>query len=393
MNILLLAHEKNLGGASKSLVTLAGELQERGHNVLVVTPFRSGQVYNELKKRNIPMKQIFFTWWVFSEDWSIIYKLAFRIFYFLEWIPVWRLVKLVRKKKIQIIHSNSSVIDVGVRAAQKAEVPHVWHYREFRDFYHFQYISGQKKSKEFMRKMPGTAVFISKNLCDYYKAEIPEKKRRVVYNGIPQQFLYKKYMGENEKSGDTVRFLTAGNFHRNKRQDLAIKACGILYKKGYRNFKLYIAGAVANMEESRKYESELRELAQKAAPDFIEFIGYVSDMITMRKNTDVELVCSDLEAFGRVTVEAMMSSNPVIASDSGANPELVIDSENGYLFAAGDEQQLAEKMQKFLDCPELMYSMGKRAYEYAAREFPSAANTKHMLELYEELIQGGTDKI
>ncbi len=34
------------------------------------------------------------------------------------------------------------------------------------------------------------------------------------------------------------------------------------------------------------------------------------------RKTDVELVCSKGEAFGRVTIEAMMAGNPVIGSDT-----------------------------------------------------------------------------
>ena len=37
------------------------------------------------------------------------------------------------------------------------------------------------------------------------------------------------------------------------------------------------------------------------------------------------MVCSNREAFGRVTVEAMFAGNPVLAADSGANTELVQD--------------------------------------------------------------------
>ena len=53
MNILLVAHERNLGGASKSLVTLATELRNRGHKIIVVLPFRSGQVYQKLTRLQI----------------------------------------------------------------------------------------------------------------------------------------------------------------------------------------------------------------------------------------------------------------------------------------------------------------------------------------------------
>ena len=58
MNILFVAHERNLGGASKSLVTLAEEMQKKGNKVVVVLPFKSGQVYSKLKCSGIPVYKI-----------------------------------------------------------------------------------------------------------------------------------------------------------------------------------------------------------------------------------------------------------------------------------------------------------------------------------------------
>jgi glycosyltransferase involved in cell wall biosynthesis len=44
---------------------------------------------------------------------------------------------------------------------------------------------------------------------------------------------------------------------------------------------------------------------------------------------NIGLMCSRDEAFGRVTIEFMLHKMPVIASNSGANPELVINRING----------------------------------------------------------------
>ena len=63
------------------------------------------------------------------------------------------------------------------------------------------------------------------------------------------------------------------------------------------------------------------------------------------------MVCSNREAFGRVTVEAMFAGNPVLAADSGANIELVQDKKNGRIYKNKDLVDLAEKMQWFIDEP------------------------------------------
>lgn len=393
MRVLFVAHERNLGGASKSLVTLASELKEDGNEISVVIPFKSGQVYRELKQRQIPVHRIFFGWWMMPSDWNLFFRAAFRGLYLTEKIAAARIASLAKKQRVQVIHSNSSAIDVGAIAAGKAGLPHVWHFREFGDLdYRLDYLKGREKSCGFVREVPGKVVFISKNLRQYYEKEIPNNKCLVIYNGISEQFLNDKYGAAGNRDlrierNRPVVFLISGNLHRNKRQDIAIEACRILYERGHRDFRLVVAGAASGMADSREYERQLQKKAEEQLSGMVEFTGYVTDMKALRERTDVELVCSSREAFGRVTVEAMMSSNPVIGSDTGANPELIEPGRNGLLFREGDAGELAERMLVYMDHPELIRTMGAYAYTYAAGRFPSSTNTKRVESLYRELIE------
>ncbi len=383
MNILLVAHERNLGGGSKSLVTLATELRNKGHKIIVVLPFRSGQVYQKMTELQIPVYIVFFGWWMMPSYWNPVLKMIFRILYATEPFPVTKIVKIAKKEKIQIIHSNSSAIDVGARAARKAGLPHVWHFREFGDAdFQLEYLKGRLKSCRFVADTAGKVVFISRNLRDYYRAEIADELCRVIYNGISKDFLYQKiYMRPKSK----IIFLIAGNLHRNKRQDLALQAAGILRKRGYDNFELWIAGAASAMRDSQKYEEELRESAGRNLGSCCKFLGFVSDMGKLRQETDIELVCSNREAFGRVTVEAMMAGNPVIGTDTGANPELIEDQKLGRLFRNGDAEDLADKMQWFLDDLESIEKCGREAYSFARDSFSSELNTENIEKLYQEI--------
>ncbi|MDE6625209.1 MAG: glycosyltransferase family 4 protein [Lachnospiraceae bacterium] len=384
MNILLVAHERNLGGASKSLVTLADELRKKGNKVVVVIPFKAGQVYAKLKELQIPVHKIFFGWWMMPSYWNPILKCAFRMLYATERIPAVRIARLARKENIQIIHSNSSAIDVGALAAEMAKLPHVWHFREFGDMdYQLEYLKGRKKSCQFVSQVKGKAVFISNNLRDYYREEIADEECTVIYNGISEDFLCPK---EYKKNTSKVVFLISGNLHRNKGQDTALKAVKILKDKGFDRFELWIAGQASAMSDSKKYEQELREFADHNLKDYCRFLGFVSDMKELRKKTDIELVCSNREAFGRVTVEAMMSGNPVIGTDTGANPELIEDHKNGRLFQNGNAQDLAEKMQWFLENPEYIEKCGREAYTFSNR-FLSSVNTENIDRLYRELAK------
>lgn len=388
MNILYILHERNLGGGTKSAITLIKELLGKGHKVRVILPIRFGQVYPELKKAGIPAKVIFFGWWMMPEYWKWWMKAAFRILYFLEGIVVVWISSYAKRHNIQVIHSNSSAIDVGARAAMRAHIPHVWHFREYGDSdYRLEYLKGREKSCKYVCSVPGKVIFISKDLRKHYAEDISDDVCEVIYNGLSETYLDQK----NTDSHEPFTFLISGNLQRNKRQDLALDACGILQDRGYRNFKLIIAGARAALNDSKEFENELHAKAKRLSDNRVVFTGFVSDMKKMRKEADVELVCSTREAFGRVTIEAMMASNPVIASDSGASPELIEEGKNGWLFMAGDANSLADCMEKAINNQKIVFSMGQYAYLFAKEKFTSAQNTYNVETLYKGVI-GNTNE-
>lgn len=59
----------------------------------------------------------------------------------------------------------------------------------------------------------------------------------------------------------------------------------------------------------------------------------------------------------------------MIASDTGANPELVKNGENGLLFELADINSLADKMQHMIENRNELDVMGKKAREYAMNGF------------------------
>ena len=384
MNIMIIAHERNLGGASKSLVTLASEMQRKGHKVMVVVPFKSGQVYRKLLELGIPTKKIFFGWWMMPEYWNAFMKFAFRILYALEWIPQKKIEKIVKQENIQIIHSNSSVIDIGARVSLERGIPHVWHFREYgKDDYRLEFLKGRENSIAYVNNSGSQIVFISKDLRKYY-SDICDEHCQVIYNGIPKEYLNeKKYQIYGKQK---VIFLIAGNMQRTKGHMTALKAAKFLLEEGISGFELWIAGGVAATQDSREYAKEIKLFADDNLGEHCKILGRVSDMKSLREKADVELVCSKREAFGRVTVEAMMAGNPVIGADSGANTELIIDGINGELFINGNAQKLANKMKLFIQEPGKIASCGKKARECAKKMYTSEKNTQNIENLYNNIV-------
>ena len=83
------------------------------------------------------------------------------------------------------------------------------------------------------------------------------------------------------------------------------------------------------------------------------------------------------ECFPFVILEAMKAGLPVISTEEGAIPDMVVNGENGLLVARKDAVALAEAMQQLAENRELAAKMGacgKERYEaqYKAEHFINA---------------------
>lgn len=373
MKILFFTHEKQYGGASRALITLIDELLKRKqYEIFVVVPFKNSKIIEELKQRNIEVICCFYSWWQIPKNISKLRKIMFRIAYMGNFISVIRLKKKIKKMDIDVIHSNTSVIDIGAKIAKKLEIKHVWHFREFTGT-HLSFI--KKNPYEFINNTD-RVIYISKSIQNFYDKNIDRKISRLVYDGVPNSFVIKK----NYKLSDDVKFLLVATLEENKGQKLAIDAANYLKENGISNFKLIFAGGDPN-----NYRNELEKMVDNyGLKNIVDFAGFVKDMKKLRKEVDVELMCAPSEAFGLVTVEGMMAGNVVIGSNSGATPE-IIGENNKLLYQLNNYKDLAKKMKYIICNKEEIKSIGIDLQKIAVNKFSSKQHCDNVISVYQEL--------
>src|SRR3546814_9209528 len=66
---------------------------------------------------------------------------------------------------------------------------------------------------------------------------------------------------------------------------------------------------------------------------------------------DALLVTAVDEPFGRTLIEAMLLETPVIAANSGGNPEAIEDGENGLIVPPDDPESFADAALALIDDP------------------------------------------
>lgn len=382
MNILFFAHESRMGGANLSLLGMIDELYPK-HNIYVVVPIKKGFLVDELRKREIPVLYRHSFWWMLKPEGSAFKTTIKKILYKLLCLNNYRcarsLKKYVEEWKIDVIHTNSGVINTGGILSEMTGVSHVWHLREFgqEDFGFFS-VWNYDKLCRFMDSHTTKFIAISQAIAGKFEKLVTKEKLQVVYNGVSEaNILYKT---EVKDSRSQVEFLMSGRVSAEKGQEEAIRAVALLVKKGYRNLHLSIAGP----GESDALE---KLIAEENLQEYVSMLGFIENMPYLRKNMDVELVCSVCEGFGRVTAEAMMSSNPVIGSNTGGTPELIRDGENGYLYEKGNVEELAQKMEIFLKNPEKIRFMGNAAYVDSSSKFTRKRNAQEIEQIYLAILK------
>ncbi len=375
MNILFIGHEDYINGASKSLLNIIDALIS-DNNIHVLTSYSKGEFFDELQKRKVTVIiRPFYRWCVLKNgliNW-IICLLKWKLKH--VWInhkTAMEMVSYIIENKIDIIHSNTSVINIGALISNKCNVKHVWHIREFADIDFDMYPLIKKQNYyNYMNRNADKFICVSNAIKAHYSF-LEENKKVVIYNGIDSKYCINR--AKNIES-NIIKFLIAGRISIAKGQQEAIKACELLSDRGITNFELYIAG-------TGTYSNDFSEKIK----DKVHFLGTIKDMTNLRKNMHIELVCSRAEAFGRVTAEAMMGGVPVIGSNTGGTLELIQPGITGYLYEYGNVKDLADKMSHLISNPELRLKMGYNAQIYAKKNFTIDKCITEIKTLYMSLI-------
>lgn len=136
------------------------------------------------------------------------------------------------------------------------------------------------------------------------------------------------------------------------------------------------------------YRSALESDVQSRQLKNVTFLGKVDEtkLPTLYSAADI-FINPDLTApaFGLVAAEAMACGTPVIASDTGALPE-VVSSDTGFLFPRGDNHQLAVLIRLLCHDASLRIHMGKMARIRSISSFDSKEMTRNVELVYKKVL-------
>jgi glycosyltransferase involved in cell wall biosynthesis len=116
------------------------------------------------------------------------------------------------------------------------------------------------------------------------------------------------------------------------------------------------------------------------------FLGPRRDASTLLPAFDVLVLPSVVEGMSNTLLEAMAARLPVVATDVGGNPEVVVDGETGFLVPPGDPGRLAAATLKLLQAPEMARDMGAAGRRRVEAHYRADAMVRRIEGLYDGLL-------
>lgn len=136
-------------------------------------------------------------------------------------------------------------------------------------------------------------------------------------------------------------------------------------------------------------EDDLVRQAQKeGVSDRFLFLGYRDDVEKLLKAADVFVLPSMREGTSIAILEAMAAGTPVVATDVGGNPELIMDHETGLLVPPRSPEALADAIGTLIRDSALRERVASNARQKVEREFSEEVNFERLVTLYRGTLHG-----
>ena len=118
----------------------------------------------------------------------------------------------------------------------------------------------------------------------------------------------------------------------------------------------------------------------------VVLLGKQTGIIDLLGLADVYFIPSETESFGLSALEAMSCEVPVVGTDAGGFPEVVVDGECGYLTAVGDVEAMAARILHLLEHPDQAHAMGLAGRKRAQELFPIEKVVSQYEQIYRRVI-------
>lgn len=303
------------------------------------------------------------------------------------WKAFWFSRKLVKKNSYDVIHSFFTVpcgfLALIYHISHKipyiislrgADVPG---YSE-----RFSFIYGLLKHLiRFIWNRSFRVVANSHGLMELALKTKPDLDLQVIYNGVNIKEFYPKKSIQSKSF--KLKIICVSRITARKGIKYLIKAIKKLVDKDF-NIELKIIGEGNDKENLEKLTKNLN------LEKYVEFLGMIKHekLPEIYQQADLFILPSLNEGMSNTILEALASGLPIITTATGGTKELVHDGKNGFIIKMKNSNDIADKIEKLINNPELKQNMGIQSRIYAEN-----FNWEKMAYKYFELYDEASKKI
>ena len=368
---------KNFDGATYSLMDLIKSVQENVQPIVMVRT--EGCVYDFFTNNGVECIVC-----DFKED-LVGQPVKFHqyIKYFLQFIPnqltfyrknrkcAENVALILSGRKIDIVHSNNTVMPVGYDIAKSLNSKFVWHLRGFLDLdFGWMPLRGWKKHYNTL-KQTDAVIGITKPVLEHH-VPLKRKNAYVISDAVRSKDDICLMLPKEKYFLFVSGFLT-----KQKGCDFAITAFA---KSGLaaNGYKLKIIG-----EDQANYISKLNQIVAHAGiSDAVEFLGRSDKVKEYMSRATAFLMCSENEGLGRVSIEAMFYGCLVIGRNAGGTKDFVFDGKTGLLFNDIDGCVVAMQKATETDHQDII----RYAQQFAQENFSIESYGGKILDVYGKVL-------
>lgn len=371
LTIAVIQQTPDLGGAETYMLSLIAEFQKNNSTVFLATnneKFSNAAKQLSLVQYHIPViLDIIGNWKGLIKA---IYYLPFAIVFYTQLL--W---KLKKKSTDVLLMSGFSEKLLVSTLSVIFRIPVVWiEYGRLETIFKRNFYL-PKILYRILKHIPEKIIIPTDNTKQSMitAARISLAKLVTIPCGTQKMLLRKNNKRKSQFKGKFV----IGNISRltrEKGQDVLINAFPLILKEIPTAHLLLVGGG----PDKQYFESLIAKLHLQQS---VTITGFVSDVHEYYDQMDIFVFPSvwELEGFGVVSIEAMMHSLPIVASEMAPIPEIITHEKEGLLFPPGDKKALADAVILLAKNVSKQKEMGERGYKKAVQQYAITSVAQRMI--------------
>ncbi|MEG2755626.1 MAG: glycosyltransferase [Mucinivorans sp.] len=365
MRLLFVSHDSHLnGGAQKCLFDLVRGIKvaHPESEIYMIFPAQ-GDMIEQCQPYITGYKIIKSRWWLTDKRVS----LKAQVIFVLKALKAALMIALYcHKVKPDYGLTNTVVFPSFALSCRLLGIKHIWFIHEMPlTWSNIHFMFNQATIFKWVNSLSSKILVTSNYSQLYYQQYITPSKVEEICQAVEFNHL-------NPLSQKHPRYTISliGTFDLNKGQMELLEAINRIVDQGRDIHCQLIGNDCGTMEQCKAY------IEQNKLSKVVSIIPFTNDIQRCYWQSDVVVVCSTSETFGRVAVEAQKCGLPLILSNVGAHPARVKDGINGLLYQKGNIGDLVNKIEQLRDSTtRLRFANGIKASElekYSMAYFVSA---------------------